>query len=191
MLYAATARQREQGRPAEEKPKRNPTKTHGFTHFKPTAKPWGNQLETQTNRQTDRQTHRPSTRKGASRSGGRAMTRTNEHIRFVGRQIARLRSIEVLNDAQLRELTNEALNRFQTPAALESVIDTVVPEWDRVPKPYELAQLAHRFRAPVGVGCEDCRYTGFRLYSERRETLDGVRAVDMAHECRCRPPIPT
>ena len=82
------------------------------------------------------------------------MRRTAENVHGVGREVKRLRAIEVLNDAQVTELSKTALERFPTPAAVKSTIDALVREWDgvdnhgnpRAPTPHELGQMAPKWQ---------------------------------------------
>ena len=122
------------------------------------------------------------------------MTRTIENARIVSKQVKRLSAIELLNDTQLSELANEALQRFPTPAAVKGTIDALMREWDgvdnngspRAPTPHELGKLAPR-RQRSGVGCGNCDGTGFVMRTDRRQTLLGVRDVEIAYFCACHP----
>ena len=70
------------------------------------------------------------------------MRATAENTKAVSLQVTRLRSIEAFNDAQLEELTNEAIKRFPEPKTVQRAIDAIVSEWDHVPRPYDLGRLA-------------------------------------------------
>ena len=116
------------------------------------------------------------------------MRRTAENAQAVGREIKRLRAIAVLNDSEITELSKEALKRFADPNSLRLTIDTVVSEWDHVPRPYELGELSRQYRyRSNGVGCNKCEGVGFIVRTDRRRTLDGVRDAEVAYYCECHP----
>ena len=115
------------------------------------------------------------------------MTATTENTRAVRKQIGRLRSIELVNDAQLSELASEAIRRFPSPMSVQRAVDSCVSERDRVPTPHQFGDLARMEAVRSGVGCAACSGTGFQIRRDRRQTIDGVREVEVAYACRCHP----
>ena len=113
-------------------------------------------------------------------------------MELVSREVARLGGLDRFprRAEALKELALAFQRTFGTHPELAAAVGDIVRTKDTCPKPSHVYGIAQGEQRASRVGCLDCDFTGFVSRADRRETLDGVREVDVAYPCHCRPPIP-
>ena len=87
----------------------------------------------------------------------------------------------------VKELALAFQRTFGTHPELAAAIGYIVRTEETCPKPSHIYGVSQREPKASGVGCDTCDYTGFVTRTDRRETLDGVRDVEVAYFCSCHP----
>ena len=110
-------------------------------------------------------------------------------MELASREVARLGMLDRFprKTEALKELALAFQRTYETNPELAAAVSDVIRTTETCPKPSHVYRESRREPKVSGVGCPACDYTGFMVRADRRETLDGVRDVEVAHFCCCHP----
>lgn len=110
-------------------------------------------------------------------------------MQVVSSEVARLGGLDRFprKPESLKELGLAFRRTYGTHPELAAAVGDVLRTVDVCPKPSHIYGAGQADRKPSGVGCGKCDGTGFVTRTDRRQTLDGTRAVPVAHYCTCHP----
>ena len=111
------------------------------------------------------------------------------NMELVSQEVARLGGLDRFprKPEGLRELALAFQRTFSTHPELAAAVGDVIRTQDTCPKPSHIYGTGQGERKPSGVGCDKCDGSGFMTRTDRRQTIDGVRDVEVAYFCFCHP----
>ena len=110
-------------------------------------------------------------------------------MELVSGEVARLGGLDRFprKPEAVKELALAFQHTYGTRPELSVAITEIIRTVDACPKPSHIYGTARGEPKASGVGCSRCDGTGFVMRTDRRQTLDGMRAVEVAYFCECHP----